>query len=285
MEIDISANLQLSFISLGYTSISEIDVSQHSNLEFLDISGTNISAIDVTNNPDLLALSIINLTNINSLNLSNNPLIESLEIRNTGLDDIDFSVFPNLKIVDLASTNFTNIDFSNNTQLCRLYARNCPLLNTINIQNGNNQALAPNQNCSVDFTIGGLSSISGIDANFGSLNLDFICVDDIQFATDNFTLVPTQTQFVEDCSVLSIDSYSILNVTLLSNPVFEYLVFESIKNIEIIDIYSITGKKMLTKNINNKDGNISVNHLTSGVYFLRLVSFEGETNVLKFIKM
>ncbi|WCO01439.1 T9SS type A sorting domain-containing protein [Psychroserpens ponticola] len=285
-EIDISANLELSFISLGYTSISDIDVTQHSNLEFLDISGTNINTIDVTNNLNLLALSIINLTSINNnLDLSNNILLESIEMRNIGIDNFDFSLFLNLKIVDIGFNNFSDVDFSNNNQLCSLKSRNCPVLNTINIQNGNNQALAPNQNCSVDFTIGGLSSVSGIDAFFGSLNLDLICVDDIEFANDNFTLIPAQTQFVEDCSVLSIDSFLIENIVLKFNPVKENLILESKHNIKNIDVFAVTGEKVIQKEINNREVNVNVENLTPGVYFISLTTVDSRTKTLKFLKL
>lgn len=285
-EIDISNNLQLTFISLALTSISDIDVTQHINLEFLDIGYTNISNIDVTNNLNLRGLSIINLTDINNnLDLSNNILLESIEMRNIGIDSFDFSIFPNLHIVDIGSNNFTDVDFSTNTQLCSLKSRNCPLLNSINVQNGNNQALNPSQTCSISFTIGALTSATGIDAIFGNPNLDFICVDNIQFANDNFNLVPAQTQFVEDCSVLSVDSFSTEHVILVSNPVLDNLKLSNAEQITSVNIYSITGELLFKRKVSSSNEvNFNVSSFASGIYFLTIDSANGRQEVLKFIK-
>lgn len=282
-EIDLEANTQLLSVSLGNTSISQIDVSQLSDLELLDVRSTNISTLDVTNNPELLSLSV-SFTGVNSLDLSNNTALESLGIQSTGISSFDFSTVPNLKIVSISDTNFTEADFSDNPQLCSLSARDCSLLGSINIQNGNNQALAQNQNCSVVLTIGGSSATSGLFANSGSPNIDFICVDDIQFATDNFTLVPPQTQFVEDCSLLSVDSFSTQDIVLQSNPVLESLNLVSKKNINYIDVFTITGQQVLHKAMNTGDVQINVEHLTAGLYFLSVATFEGRTKTFKFLK-
>ncbi len=283
-EIDISNNLQLSFISLGYTSISDIDVVPHSNLEYLDIDGTNITSVDVTNNTGLKAISLIKLNGVTSIDLSNNLLLESIALRETGITSFDFSIFPSLKILDVGFTNFTDVDLSNNPQMCFLRVRDCSLLNTINIQNGNTQGLAPGSTCSVDFTIGGLTSQSGLNASPGCPNLDLICVDDIQFATDNFNQIPTQTQFVEDCSVLSVDSYSLQEAVLLNNPVTDNLTIESTQNIKTVSIFSITGKQILSEESDTNILDIDVSYLTSGLYFVVLETTEERVEVLKFLK-
>ena len=281
--IDLSSNTLLSSVSLGNTNISTIDVSQLPNLELLDLSNTNISTIDLSSNPNLLSLAL-SFTNINSLDLSNNFALEGLGLRDTGISEFDFSIIPNLKSIIVNDTNFVHLDFSNNTQLCSMSARDCPLLTSINLQNGNNQALAANQDCSIVFTVGGSSATSGVFANTGNPNLDLICVDDIQFANDNFTLVPVQTQFVEDCSVLSVDSYSIQEVVLLYNPVKDNLVIESSITIQQFSIYSITGEKVLEGSVNDSKINVNVSTLSSGLYFMTLKSNDANTEILKFLK-
>lgn len=282
--IDLSNNTQLSSVSLGETSINQIDVSMLPNLELLALNGTNISTIDVSNNPNLLSLQL-SFTNINTLGLSNNSALEGLGLRNTGISGFDFSILPNLKSVIVNDTDFTQLDFSTNTQLCSISARNCPLLTSINLQNGNNQSLAANQSCSITFTIGGSSATSGVFADTGNPNLAFICVDDIQFATDNFTLIPNQTQFTDDCSLLSVDSFSMKeNIILISNPVSGYIELEGLQSTVVIDIYSITGKKVMSKHVNNGEFKINVAHFPSGFYYLSLISKSGRTKLFKFIK-
>lgn len=283
-EIDLSANTQLLSVSLSNTSISAIDVTQLPDLELLNLGATNISSINLINNPDLLSLTI-SFTNVSTLDLSNNTAIEQLGIRDTGITSLDFSGLPNLKMVNLSDTYFTEADFSNNQQLCSLSARDCPLLNYINLTNGNNQALAQNQNCSIVFSIGSSSSTSGIYAHTGNANLDYICVDNVQFANDNFNLVPNHTQFVEDCSFLSVNSFSTDAIVFLSNPVKSNLMLSSKHEIKTIKIYAISGKELMFREINDKELNINIENMAPGVYFVALTTDGGNSDVLKFLKV
>ena len=150
--------------------------------------------------------------------------MEFLGFRNTGISSLDFSLLPNLKSISVSNTNFTSLDFSSNPKLCNLSARDCSLLEYIIVKNGNSQALAPNQGCVVSYSIGGGSSTtSGIFADRGNPNLDFICVDDISFAQANFNLVPSQTQFIDNCSSLSVNDSFILENIQIDSPVVDVL--------------------------------------------------------------
>ena len=73
--IDISQNVKLERVSLGYTKLQKLDVSKNPNLLVLNCSGTEISELDI----------------------SNNKYIENLSIDETDIDEIDVADLENLK--------------------------------------------------------------------------------------------------------------------------------------------------------------------------------------------
>ncbi len=282
-EIDLSSNNDLFSVSLSNSPINEINVSNLTNLEVLNLNSTNVSSIDVSNNLNLLFLDLF-FTNVQSLDVTNNDPLEYLSISGTQISDFDFSILPNLKILGMRNTDFENVDLSSNSQLCNISIRNCPQLTSINIQNGNNPALAQNQPCVLNFTFGGTSITSGLFANTGNSSLEFICVDDIIFAEDNFLLVLPQVEFLEDCSSLSTDTFASSVVTIYPNPVVDVLEISSPQLIEDVEIFSVTGARVYKAKSDGRKMNLDVEALSPGIYFLSLKSDTTENQTIKFVK-
>lgn len=279
--LDISQNINLYTLFINDTAITEIDTANNPKLEFMDGGYGSLSTVDFLNNPNLKILSLEN-TNIQTLDISANSLLEVLGIYGTVIDNLDFSLLPNLKVVNLGNNNISTIDFSQNPNLCSVFIANCPDLEYINLKNGNNEILVANIDCSVNVTYGGLSSPSGLNAITNNQNLQTICVDNITFAQQNFTLVPPQTQFTEVCNLDTPDN-KFTQFQFFPNPVADVLNIYSNSTISKIEIYSVDGKKLKVFYLNTKQASISLNGLAEGNYFVLAFSTDG-SDVFHIIK-
>jgi len=195
--IDLSNNTNLEQFSCFETNISTLDFSQNINLKLVTIDNTLITEIDLTNNPNLESFTCA-FTNISSLDVSQNGALEILNIANTPLTEIDLSNSQNLTRIFSSSTNITTLDFSNNPELIVSSLDSNFNLEYVNLNNNNN------------------NNITFLSA-LNNPNLQFICVDDVAFASENFTDVPPLTTFVEDCSIANNDLNNIEGILTYDN--------------------------------------------------------------------
>src|SRR5690606_31934061 len=215
--IDVSNNTNLIGLNVSDNQLTSLDISQNSNLEGLMFISNEISNIDVSNNPGLYYLSCYDnqLTNldvsqnpvleilyifenqIENIDLSQNTVLKRLACNNNPLTALDVSQNPSLKGINFSNTLVSEIDLSNNPLLCALEGENNFSLNYVNVKNGNNTELT-NSNCNLNFIDAGLNLLN-------NPNLQFVCVDDANFAATNFTNVSPQATFIEDCSIANGD--------------------------------------------------------------------------------
>ncbi|MBT0607941.1 T9SS type A sorting domain-containing protein [Aequorivita echinoideorum] len=290
--LDISSNTQLVQLWAGFTDISSLNTSQNGNLYIIRIENSNVTDLDITNNPLLewldasysplqnlstastTALSVLSVenTNLQSLDGTAHPQLELLNIVNTSITNIDFTFLQQLKSISLGSDLIPEtLDFSQNTNLCSLYIQNSPQLEYINLKNGNNTLLVPNSDCSVNLTYGGIATTSGVNAQFNVPNLQTICVDNIAFAQQNFTLVPPQTVFIDDCNLGNTEN-PLTSLELYPNPVTEVVYLDSYKTISSITILSPLGQTLKSFNPNNKKISINLEEFAAGIYFIQIES-------------
>lgn len=141
------------------TDIS-IDLSALVNLSFVSVSRSSITTLDFTNNVNLTEVSIQEMT-LESLVFGNNPLLEDAYINDVDVPQLDFSsctalrtlsVNQNSTLINLNVTQNTlletiefddnsvlpYIDLSANTALNSVRAQDNTLLETIFIKSGNN---------------------------------------------------------------------------------------------------------------------------------------------------
>ncbi len=227
--LDVSQNSALQYLFVQGNQITNIELTTLVNLVELSISSNQIGEINLNNNINLLALNI-GSNPIQSIDLSQNTSLWLLRIGNTGISNLDFSFVPNLTELDISYTPFQTLDFSilpdlqtlfirglswttinlndnqllrslyfdqtqldsldlsNNPNICRLQGDNNLFLEYINLKNGNNEIF------------GGSCSNPTLSL-LNNPNLQFICVEDAQYAASNFTNIPPLTTFVEDCSI------------------------------------------------------------------------------------
>ena len=92
-------------------------------------------------------------------------------------------------------------------------------------------------------------------------------------------------QVTEDCvvTVLSTPENDVSKFVLYPNPASDKIYLKGISSeVESVQIYSVQGK--LLQSLKNISTEIDVSQLKSGIYFMQLLSSEGNTSALKFIK-
>jgi len=74
-------------------------------------------------------------------------------------------------------------------------------------------------------------------------------------------------------------------VSVFPNPASETLTINSEEKIAFYEIYSIYGQKVLSHAFNDNNGDVLIQELSSGTYFIQLISAKtGERFAVKFIK-
>ncbi len=82
---------------------------------------------------------------------------------------------------------------------------------------------------------------------------------------------------------LSTSGFILPNFSLYPNPVKHILTINNTAAIDDIEIFSISGKAVLSKKINSNHAEVDLSSVSSGLYLLKVKS-EGKTKTIKFIK-
>ncbi|WP_299181721.1 T9SS type A sorting domain-containing protein [uncultured Aquimarina sp.] len=193
--LDVTQNPNLRNLSCYSNNLTELDVSQNSGLESLSCYDNLFTSLDVTQNPVLTDLSC-HTNQLTSLDVTQNVDLRTLRFGANPIQQIDVSQNPLLYLFNSYGTSITNIDLSNNPNLITVSVGNNYNLQSVNLKNGNNQNITTENFYAID-----------------SPNLQTICVDDLDYAVNNFTNKEPLTFFVDNCSQNSID-YNIIEGVL-----------------------------------------------------------------------
>lgn len=82
---------------------------------------------------------------------------------------------------------------------------------------------------------------------------------------------------------LSNPDFTLPDFTYYPNPVQHSLSIHNTSNIDEVEIFSVSGKSVLTKKVNSDHSEIDLSHVSSGFYFLKVTS-EGKTKTIKIVK-
>ncbi|MCZ4318493.1 T9SS type A sorting domain-containing protein [Aequorivita viscosa] len=216
--LDVSQNLNLEFLNVYTTQLSDIDVSNNINLIDLNLSDNQLTSLDVSQIPNLDALSFL-ANEISNINVSNNPVLRVLQCKDNQLTNIDVSQNPELVIltcgdnpitsldvsqnailkgIEFSNTLISEIDLSNNPLLCGVEGNNNFSLNYVNIKNGDNPQLIISNCFARNFMDSSLNLLN-------NPNLQFVCVDDANFAAANFPEVAPNATFIDNCTIANGD--------------------------------------------------------------------------------
>lgn len=191
-ELDVSNNVNLYWLNITWTNITEIDISNNVNLTDLYIHYTPMPEIDLSNQSSLIKFGFIG-AQIEQLDLSNCTDLSWLRFESTpNLTELDVSQNEALTTIRMHNTNLSYLDLSNNPNMCFMEVSQNTQLEYVNMQNGNN----------INYFQSGCPFGSARFELPDNPVLQFICVDDIEWAEQNFTDIPPLTTFVEDCSIM-----------------------------------------------------------------------------------
>lgn len=187
--LDISKNLLLTNLTCGGNLLSNLDIEVNTALKFLDFGQSQINSIDLSKATQLERL-ICDRTQITTLDVSNNTFLTRLVTYDVPLKEIDVSNNTELQFFTTGDNLLTTIDLSQNPKLRSVSCTNAYLLTNINLKNTTN-----------------ITTLISIMLR-NCPNLRTVCVDDANYANENFAVrgtsqrVEPNVTFVEDCSTI-----------------------------------------------------------------------------------
>ncbi len=180
----IEAFTALENLKINTNTITTVNLSSNTNLRIVEFEDTTINNLVLDNNPLLESIEFegAGQSVITDLDLSNSPLLQRVDINYVGLVNLTLPTqLPNLEILFIAGNNFASFDASGYPALRRISFSDNPNLSIFDFRNGNNTNI--------------------LSANLLNLpNLTCMLVDDVAYATANFTNRDPQITFNEvDC--------------------------------------------------------------------------------------
>ena len=172
MEFDISACTGLKTLNCSYCPIETLNVSNLSNLETIDASGCNLSEITLDGAVKLSSLNI-NCNEITDLHIPETNEIKTLDCSESlGIQTINFAVLTKLESLDVSDSYVPELDFSI-----------CPDLQVLNAMNtgfGNPDATTDNEDLpNIDIDLKSNAKLKDIDMSMVNVNVLTLPENDI----------------------------------------------------------------------------------------------------------
>lgn len=172
MGFDISACTGLKTLNCSYCPIETLDVLNLSNLETIDASGCNLSEITLDGAVKLSSLNI-NCNEITDLHIPETNEIKILDCSESlGIETINFAVLTKLESLDVSDSYVPELDFSI-----------CPDLQVLNAMNtgfGNPDATTDNEDLpNIDIDLKSNAKLKDIDMSMVNVNVLTLPENDI----------------------------------------------------------------------------------------------------------
>lgn len=172
MGFDISACTGLKTLNCSYCPIETLDVLNLSNLETIDASGCNLSEITLDGAVKLSSLNI-NCNEITDLHIPETNEIKILDCSESlGIETINFAVLTKLESLDVSDSYVPELDFSI-----------CPDLQVLNAMNtgfGNPEAITDNEDLpNIDIDLKSNAKLKDIDMSMVNVNVLTLPENDI----------------------------------------------------------------------------------------------------------
>ena len=242
IRLDVSGNNEN-----GFTSINSVVGTELNNLKYLNVSNSKVQNVLA---PANLKTLIADNVNLNSLVIPDNCSVETISLRDsTILGDVDFSMLPNLKRLDLTNCTFSQkVVFANLPKLEELIMTKAVFEDTITINDGVNITAFDFSNLSInEISFSGsnlqIDTINFYKTNFGksTLNLNAICQNLRNIYFDGCTglsyiEITNQGKF-NNLNCFSISGSSIVSLGS-NNDKFDCSHFNNMGNLKKINSYT-----------------------------------------------
>ncbi len=244
-EVNLSNLSNLEIITINLNQLTAINLEGLTNLRMLTIGDNQLTEIDITDLENLEGLSL-GFNNLSNANFSSNSL-RSFTCMTNNLSSIDISGLPNLTFLNVSRNNLSELDVSSNVNIQTLIANENDLtsldlsnnenltgldvtdniLSSLNVKNGNNQNIR----------------MDGDNRYFYSTNnpnLSCIQVDDVNYATTNFTDIDATSYFGMNCNAQTYipdDNFEQALIDLGYDTILDdYVLTENINTLTTLDI-------------------------------------------------
>ena len=269
---DLTDNTALATFYCKDNQLASLDLSHNGTLGYVDCSKNQLTVLTIAENNTLTYLDCSE-NNLATLNLENNTALQELHCYLNQLTDLNLSGDAALKYVGCHENKLTTVDLSDNVALEKFYSRD-NLLVTLDFTN--NTALIEmscfnNQLTGLDIRNGNNTNMTNFNAT-GNPDLRCIFVDDAEWSEANWTLIDSQSNFVEtqeDCDALSIDEELSVTFRVYPNPAKDVIYIESREPGKGVftDLSGKVIREFPTKSGLNRTGLYDV---PKGIYFMRL---------------
>ncbi|RDK83840.1 T9SS type A sorting domain-containing protein [Marinirhabdus gelatinilytica] len=261
--LDLSNNINLEVLSLANNPLGAVDISNLTNLELFFCESCELQDLDITNNASLKEL-YLNFNMIATIDLQQNNLLEKLIIGYNNLSSIDLSQNLNITRVFANENSLEEIDFSENVNISSIDLRENPQLTILNIQNGNNPLIStfrttscPNLTC--------IQVDPGIPGN----------------VPPSWEFDPGVT-FSEDCMFLGTEDMTPIEISIYPNPAITKLNINTTASIDVDNVI-ISNLQGQTYPADFQNSCVDVSNLSTGLYFIIMKTNQG-TTTHKFLK-
>ncbi|WP_417290635.1 T9SS type A sorting domain-containing protein [Corallibacter sp.] len=259
--IDLTSNLALNDLNLSDSDISTLDLSGNVNLTKLNVSySLNLTTLDLTSNVLLADLNTEECNNITSINITGLTTLVDVNVKDNDLSSFDVSANLGLETINVRQNQLTSLDLSSNGALTEINVGGNGMT-SLDLRNGNNV---------------------NVTSFIGTFNSDLKCVfvDDPNAAyltnvavwekDGNSNFVANQIEC--DNLTLNINEIDFSTFSLYPNPAKNTLNINVTLATATIEIYNITGRKVLSKPLTFGDNSLNISSLQSGVYITRVSS-------------
>ncbi|CAM2850045.1 T9SS type A sorting domain-containing protein [Flavobacterium frigoris] len=262
--LDVSKNLNLTVINCGSNEISSLDIYDNLLLTMLNCGNNNLTSLNTSKNTALINF-YCHYNSITALNITTNVNLVGFMCHFNKLSEIDVSKNSKLEMFDCLDNQLVSLDISNNPKVTELACENNKL-RYLNLKNGANTIL--------DLTF----------SNFiNNPNLTCIQVDDVDYASTNWSGIKDNTATYSSTCVLGLEDAVFDKVTVYPNPTKGEVNINNI-SLEKITVYNSVGQMM--KSILNDSANINhkidLSGLPKGIYYMYLIN-ETTASVKKII--
>ncbi|HMB99974.1 MAG TPA: T9SS type A sorting domain-containing protein [Flavobacteriaceae bacterium] len=235
----IEAFINLTELDIEYnTVVTSLDVSALTALTRLDIEGcSSLTSITMPGAGSQLDILEANDAALTSIDLSNNVLLETLNIHANQLVELDLSL--NTALTSVICTN----------------QGSATTLTSLDMRNGTNATVY-------------------VDSDSNN-NLTCIFVDDDTEPNLGTWSIDINSNFVEnqgECDLLGTDDKVLTAFSMYPNPARGSVSILSKTQSSKLEVYSITGKLVLTKELSYGENSVGLTSLSSGVYLARFTS-------------
>ncbi|MCX7547011.1 T9SS type A sorting domain-containing protein [Xanthomarina sp. F1114] len=243
----------------SFTSISGLDFGYN----------TGINNVDLTSCTSLLTVDGTGCSNLSSINVTGLVNITKLKFTFCNLQYLDVTTNIALKDLNVRGNQIPSLDLTQNVVIDHVDVKTNPLV-FADLRNGNCANMV--------FYVGDytpcLKCLFVDDSSDPHLwDHAYWIFDDITQPVSDEAECATWPEIPESyCSSLGLEELNKVAFNMYPNPVNEVLHVAVNTSHAVINICSITGKVVLTKNLNQTDNLIDVSGLASGIYLARFES-------------